>query len=122
MLKKDYMERQIEAISNTFAAILFGKDKVKTILETEQEEDSAAAMEDDILERMVKKYLSEKKINEAENLIFNSINENKTLKKFEIALYFFNEVNQYNDEALLNNGYSREEINDGINHLKSFYN
>lgn len=121
MLKKDYMERQIEAISNTFAAVIFGKDKVKTILETEQEEDSSSSMQDDILERMVKKYLSEKKINEAEDLIFNSIGENKTVKKFEIALYFFNEVNQYDDETLLRYGYSKEEIIEGINHLKNLY-
>ena len=52
-IKKDWMERQIEAIGNTFAAILFGKDKVKAILDVDEEENSATEMEDDILDRMV---------------------------------------------------------------------
>ncbi len=121
MFKKDYMERQIEAISNTFAAILFGKDKVKTILDIEQEENAVDSMEDDILERMIKKYVSEMKFNEAENLIFNSINEKKTAKKFELALYFFNEANKYDEDALKKHNYSKDEIVDGINHLKKLY-
>ena len=32
MFKNDWMERQIEAIAITFAALLFGKGKLKKIL------------------------------------------------------------------------------------------
>lgn len=82
------MERQIEAIGNTFAAILFGKDKVKAILDVDEEENSATEMEDDILDRMVKKHLADKNFNEAENLIFNALERQKTARRFELALNF----------------------------------
>lgn len=121
-IKKDWMERQIESIANTFAAILFGKDKVKAILNFDEEEDYAVQMEDDILERMVKKYLSDKNFNEAENLIFNAIEKQKTAKRFELALNLFNEAHELSDELLSKYDYSTEEINDGINKLRSLYN
>ena len=120
-IKKDWMERQIEAISNTFAAILFGKDKVKSILEMDEEEDAATQMEDDILERMTKKYLSEKNFNEAENLIFNALEKEKTIRRFELALNFFNEAHQFSDELLSKCNYSHKEIEEGINYLKKLY-
>lgn len=120
-IKKDWMERQIEAISNTFAAILFGKDKVKSILEMDEEENTATQMEDDILERMTKKYLSEKNFNEAENLIFNAIEKEKTVRRFELALNFFNELHQFSDEFLSRYNYSSKEIEEGVNYLKKLY-
>lgn len=120
-IKKDWMERQIEAIGNTFAAILFGKDKVKAILDVDEEENSATEMEDDILDRMVKKHLADKNFNEAENLIFNALERQKTARRFELALNFFNEANEFSDEVLSKYDYSHEEIEDGINTLKSLY-
>ena len=120
-IKKDWMERQIEAIGNTFAAILFGKDKVKAILDVDEEENSATEMEDDILDRMVKKHLSDKNFNEAENLIFNALEKQKTARRFELALTIFNEANEFSDEVLSKYNYSHEEIEDGINTLKSLY-
>ena len=120
-IKKDWMERQIEAISNTFAAILFGKDKVKSILEMDEEESGETQMEDDILERMTKKYLSEKNFNAAENLIFNAIEKEKTIRRFELALNFFNEAHQFSDEVLSKYNYSNSEIEEGINYLKRLY-
>lgn len=120
-IKKDWMERQIEAIGNTFAAILFGKDKVKAIFDVDEEEDSAAAMEDDILERMVKKHLEDMNFNEAENLIFGALEKQKTLRRFEMALDFFNEVHEYNDEVLSQYGYSSSEVEEGIRSLRKLY-
>ena len=120
-IKKDWMERQIEAISNTFAAILFGKDKVKSIFEMDEEESGETQMEDDILERMTKKYLSEKNFNAAENLIFNAIEKEKTIRRFELALNFFNEAHQFSDEVLSKYNYSNSEIEEGINYLKRLY-
>ena len=120
-IKKDWMERQIEAISNTFAAILFGKDKVKAIFDMEEENDSVADMEDDILERMVKKYLADKNFNEAENLIFNALEKQKTARRFELALDIFNQANEFTDEVLSKYNYSHEDIEDGIHSLQKLY-
>lgn len=120
-IKKDWMERQIEAISNTFAAILFGKDKVKAIFDMEEENDSVADMEDDILERMVKKHLADKNFNEAENLIFNALEKQKTARRFELALDFFNQANEFTDEVLSKYDYSHEDIEDGIHSLRKLY-
>ncbi len=123
MFKKDFIERQIETISNTFAAILFGKEKVKSILseENEKEQDSTTAMEDEILERMVKKYIKDMDFNKAEDILFNSIEANKTAQKLEIALLFYNEVNKYSDDILKKYGFSKEDITNGVNQLKAYY-
>lgn len=120
-IKKDWMERQIEAISNTVAAILFGKDKVKAILNMDEEEDAVADMEEDILDRMVKKDLINGDINKAENLVFNSIDAKKRNRRLMIALEFFNEVYSYDDKKLEQANYSKEEIEEGIKHLRELY-
>lgn len=120
-IKKDWMERQIEAISNTVAAILFGKDQVKAILDMDEEEDAVADMEEDLLDRMVKKALIDGNINEAENLVFNAIDQNKRNRRLMIALEFFNEVHGYDEEKLKQANYSKEEIEDGIKHLRKLY-
>ena len=117
-IKKDWMERQIEAIANTFAAILFGKDKVATILDVEDEEDSVAQLEDDILERMAKKLIADKAFNRAEKLIFDAMNKQKTARRFELALNFFNEAHEFSDEVLEKYDYSHDKIEKGIEKLK----
>ena len=120
-IKKDWMERQIEAISNTVAAILFGKDQVKAILDMDEEEDAVADMEEDLLDRMVKKALIDGNVNEAENLVFNAIDQNKRNRRLMIALEFFNEVHGYDEEKLRQANYSKEEIEDGIKQLRELY-
>lgn len=121
-IKKDWMERQIEAIANTFAAILFGKDKVKTILDVDDEEDSATELEDDILERMTKKLAADKNFNKAERLIFDGLDKQKTVRRFELALNFFNEAHEFSDEVLEKYDYSHDKIEKGIEKLKVLYN
>lgn len=120
-IKKDWMERQIEAIANTVAAVLFGKDQVKAILDMDEEEDAVADMEEDLLDRMVKKALIEGNINEAENLVFNSIDQKRRNRRLMIALEFFNEVHSYDDERLAKSNYSREEVEEGIKRLRELY-
>lgn len=121
-IKKDWMERQIEAIANTFAAILFGKDKVKTILDVDEGEDSATELEDDILERMTKKLVADKNFNKAERLIFDGLDKQKTVRRFELALNFFNEAHEFSDEVLEKYDYSHDKIEKGIEKLKVLYN
>lgn len=121
-IKKDWMERQIEAIANTFAAILFGKDKVKTILDVDEDEDSATELEDDILERMAKKLIVDKNFNKAERLIFDGLDKQKTARRFELALNFFNEAHEFSDETLAKYDYSHDKIEKGIERLKVLYN
>ncbi len=121
-IKKDWMERQIEAIANTFAAILFGKDKVKTILDVDEGEDSATELEDDILERMAKKLIADKNFNKAERLIFDGLDKQKTARRFELALNFFNEAHEFSDETLAKYDYSHDKIEKGIERLKVLYN
>ncbi len=121
-IKKDWMERQIESIANTFAAILFGKDKVKTILDVDEDEDSATELEDDILERMAKKLIADKNFNKAERLIFDGLDKQKTARRFELALNFFNEAHEFSDETLAKYDYSHDKIEKGIERLKVLYN
>lgn len=70
---------------------------------------------------MVKKHISNKNFNEAENIIFDQINLRKSKRSYEIALYFYNEINKLDDETLLSANFSREEIAMGLETIENFY-
>nr|WP_278244682.1 DUF6483 family protein [Clostridium sp. Ade.TY] len=76
---------------------------------------------DDLLEIMVKKHISNKNFNEAENIIFDQINLRKSKRSYEIVLYFKNEINKLDDETLLLANFSREEISMGLETIENFY-
>lgn len=114
--EKDYIKRLITAASNMLIAISSGKDAVKSNIEDDNYDMKLS--EDDLLEIMVKKYLKDGNINKAEDLIFDSINSNMTKRTYEIALNFYNEINNYSDEKLNKCSFSRKEIVNGLEELK----
>lgn len=125
-IKKDWMERQIEALANTIAVFLFGKKKFRKVLDMDEEENSETKvrddLEDDILERMVKKLVADKEFNKAEKLIFDAIEAKRTQRRFILALNFFNEAHEFSDETLAKYDYSHDKIEKGIERLRVLYN
>ena len=56
------------------------------------------------------------KINEAENILLTDMD--RTDKRYmEMAMSFYLHINKYTDEFLSANGYSRQEILDGVEAL-----
>lgn len=118
--EQDYMERVTKTIGNMLVAIAAGKDAVQSGIEDEIHDIKIS--EDDLLEIMVKKFISEGKINEAENIIYDAIKSRHTKKSYDIGIYFYNEINKFNDEKLLKCNFSREEILNGLEELKNCWN
>ena len=70
MLKQDYLLRQVESLAMSLSKLFFNKDMVQYKLE---EKDNLS--DTDILYSKLGKLVSEGKINEAENLLFDEIDK-----------------------------------------------
>ena len=63
---------------------------------------------------MLKRMCAAGKINEAENLLFDLLDEHPEPDYFYIALDFYKELSLYTDQKLTECNFSREEIADGL--------
>ena len=118
MYQNDYIMRQIELLSRGLAKVLFHKD-----LETEEEilDEQGGVSGGGLLAYTVKKLLLEKKINEAENLLFETIEEDPQEEYLKTALLFYDQLRQMSDEALEEADFSREEIAQGLQEIQRLY-
>ena len=74
--------------------------------------------------REIMALLEEKKINEAENLLLESLDEvysSDDRGAIWAALYFYQTLNEMDEEELEQANYSREEIRDGIQYVMKIY-
>lgn len=69
-----------------------------------------------MLHRRLLQLLKEGKINEAENMLFEEVDTND-IKYLELALDFYNRLNEMDDEFLENNNFSRKEVEEGLKDL-----
>ena len=63
---------------------------------------------------MLKRMCSEGKINEAENLLFDALEEHPETDYFYVALDFYKELSSFPDEKLSSFNFLREEIDAGM--------
>ena len=59
-------------------------------------------------------------INQAENILFETIDKNR-LEDFEVALQFYQKINEKDDTFLAKANYTREEIRQGIQDIAKIY-
>ncbi len=78
--------------------------------------------EENFLLYRLKRLVREGKINEAENLLFDEIEDFPTLPNLKVALNFYDVLRKLDDETLEKCDFSKEEIDGGIEQLKSIYN
>lgn len=119
MFEKDYIQRVIKSIGQMAIAIGIGKRAVDSIIDEEKE--TVTISEDELLEIMIGKCLSDGKINEAENMIFEAIRSRKSAKDLEIALSFYEEINKWDKDKLTKNNFSKQEIVEGLEDVKKLY-
>ncbi|EDT83537.1 conserved hypothetical protein [Clostridium botulinum NCTC 2916] len=74
-----------------------------------------------MLEVMIKRYISEGKINEAENILFEVIEFRKTKKNLETALFFYKELSKWHEARLLKCNFSKLEIEQGLKDVRNLY-
>ncbi len=119
MHENEYIIRLIKAGVKTAVALFAGKDAVKSDIDIENYNMSLSG--DDLLEFMMKKYISEGKINEAENILFEVIEFRKTKKNLETALFFYKELSKWDEDKLIKCNFSNLEIQQGLKDVRKLY-
>ena len=119
MFEKEYILRVVKACVQTAVAIFAGKHNVKS--DVYVDDDNLVFSEDELLEFVIRKYLSDGKINEAENLIFEATTTRKTSKNLETALLFYKEIDSWEENKLLKCNFSKLEIQQGMSDLRKLY-
>ena len=108
MYEQDYIMRMINNLVKFLSKIVFNKEI--PVYETSQKKDYAQS---DALHKNLLSLLSDGKINEAEDMLFEDFNP-KDNKDLMVALDFYNRLNNMDDEYLKANDFSREEIEQGL--------
>jgi len=105
----DYIMRQIQIASLCIAKHLNLEQVVHEV--TDPYRDEAANQ----LYKRLMDLLADGKINEAENLLFEAVenNENVDDNYSQLAFDFYLKMDQYNDDYLKLCNFSREEVHDG---------
>lgn len=108
--EEDYVMRMIKDMVKALACVVFGKRFTEYEVEEEKADDT------DFLYRDIIEMADRGKINEAENILLTDMD--RTDKRYmEMAMSFYFHINKYTDEFLSANGYSRQEILDGVEAL-----
>ncbi len=118
MFENDYFERMIKTVINGLVSIFKNKNSIENSIEN----DSVILKEDQLLEIMIKKYISEGQINKAEDMLFEAIEDRKSSRNLELAVFFYETISKWDDERLMKCNFSKAEIVDGLNEVKSLYN
>lgn len=118
MFQDDYIMRQIETITKALARVIFHKEEDTTEV---IDQDGNLSGSNLLLYRL-KRMLHDGRVNEAENLLYEAIEQNPQDEYFKTALAFYDELKNWNDEKLKKCNYSREEIYDGLAHINRTWN
>ena len=109
--EKDYIMRIIKEMVRVLFSLMLGKQYVSVEREAENGYEVSGKKLDELLEM-----IDNGEINEAENLILDSIDySNKN--ELAAAALFYQYLSEKNEDFLQKNNYSKEEVLDGINHI-----
>lgn len=113
MLKDEYVSEQIELLSRLLQTLLFpnasGKFKLTdynfegTILEVQLE-----------LSRLIE----ENKFNQAEDFLFDVYENDKGQEVLQLAVWFYDKLNKIDEQTLLENNFSHDEVLEGIKEIE----
>lgn len=110
MFQEDWVMRQIESIVDFLTVALLGKKAAETEIFDSQENSSSDA---DRLHRELIQLIRDRKINEAENLLFDRLNS-KDKTYLALAVDFYSRLNRLDNDTLEQCDFSRAEIEDGL--------
>lgn len=117
--EKDYILRLIKATADFMVTIFSKKNAIGNCMN--EQNHKVKVSQDDLLRFMVNKYISDGKINEAEDMIFKSIEANKSEENFKTALSFYEELSGWSDDKLSKYNFSKREIIQGLEEIKEIY-
>mgnify|MGYP004525570295 FL=1 len=114
-LEKDYILRMIKDLTKSIAHLILGKAEI----EYELPEDNQYSKVDFLYVKLIE-LVNLGQINEAEDLLFDEINPSD-MRQFEMAMSFYLYLNDFGDDYLERNNYSRDEITEGIKSICEEY-
>ncbi|WP_343337057.1 hypothetical protein TPELB_21750 [Terrisporobacter petrolearius] len=114
-LEKDYILRMVKDLVKSIAHIVLGKSE----MEYELPEHDEYSRIDYLYVRLLE-LVNQGKINDAEDMLFDEINTSD-MKQFEMAMSFYLYLNDFGDDYLESNDYSRDEISEGIKSICKEY-
>lgn len=100
--------RQINSFVQIVATLIFQKDSIRYEIE-----DETNLTDTDILHKKLLKLMDERKLCEAERLLYDSYQPDN-LNYLEIAVDFYQRVNLMKEKELESCQYSREKIEEGL--------
>ncbi len=114
-LEKDYILRMIKDLTKSIAHIILGKSEIEYELPKKDEYSRV-----DLLYVKLIELVSQGNINDAEDMLFDEINTSD-MRQFEMAMSFYLYLNDFDDDYLERNDYSRDEISEGIKSICKEY-
>lgn len=119
LYNNDYILRMIEDMGRFLRNVVHqtqGEEEEYPVLD-----EDGNFSEPDFLGYRINKLIAEKKINEAENLLFETIEQDPRQAYLQVALNFYEDLNDLPEEELEACDFSREEICDGLRSLCRWY-
>lgn len=107
----DWIMRQIDMMAELVARLVFHKDTVSY-----QIEDAEHLTDTDALYKQITSLLTDGKICEAENLLYENENDNDP-NFLALALDFYQTLAKMSDEELERCNFSRQEVYDGLKEI-----
>ncbi|MCL2426850.1 MAG: DUF6483 family protein [Oscillospiraceae bacterium] len=116
MFHKDYLIRQIELMTESIGCLVFNKEAS----EKNEIHSEISQAESDLLHVLLCDLIAKERVNEAENLLFDSLDPDNQ-NHLVIAIDFYRRLNDMTDEELDNADFSREEVENGLAEVKSIF-
>lgn len=116
MYYQDWLMSQIKIMIDMIAKIVFKKDNVK--FNVHEESNSAEVYK--LYDKLIN-LTNQLKLNEAEDILFEEINNNDLIY-MKVAMDFYDRLNKLSDDELEIANFTREEIKSGLEDLLKLYN
>ena len=114
-LDKDFILRMINDLTKSIAYIILSKNDIEYTLPKNNEYSKV-----DLLYLKLLELVNNGRINEAEDMLFYEINTSD-MRQFEMAISFYLYLNDFGNDYLEKNYYSRDEIKEGIKSICKEY-
>lgn len=116
-MSNDYILRQIEDMARFLGSVLFMKRQAEPAIIDERGDFNNGQF----LLYQLEKMALEGKINEAENLLFSTVENNPRPEYLEAALDFYEFLCQMGEVQLQAGNFSNQEILDGLRDIQQFF-
>ena len=112
MYYNDYIMREIENLSRFVKAVFQRESSFEMV------DEQGRISETGLLYYDLKSLISENKLNEAEDLLFEKLEQNPDEEYLQIAIEFYKNLQNLSDEVLESASFPRQEIVQGLETVK----